>query len=107
MIPKKAENVATLGSPALGDREAPVTLIEFTDYEYPFCKHSIKRLCANCAGEQDKFWAMHDALFEGNNLISETINNHATQIGLELESFQSYLKEKRYKKQVDNDFKNG
>ena len=42
-VPKKAENVATLGSPALGDREAPVTLIEFTDYECPFCKKFYKK----------------------------------------------------------------
>ena len=140
-VPKKADNVATQGSPALGHREAPVTLIEFTDYECPFCKKFYKKAlrklkkeyidtgklrlvirdfqlpfhkkarpaayAAHCAGEQDKFWAMHDALYEGNNLTSETINNHATQIGLELEPFQSCLKEKRYKKQVDNDFKNG
>jgi protein-disulfide isomerase len=95
--PTTAQNVATLGSPTLGDLKAPVTLIEFTDYECPFCKKSYKNAmrklkkeyidtgklrlvvrdfplpfhknarpaanAAHCAGEQDKFWPMHDALY--------------------------------------------
>ena len=118
-IPQKAENVATLGSPILGNLNAPVTLIEFTDYECPFCKkfyknalpqlrkdyidtgkvrlvvrdfplpfHKHARPAANaahCAGEQDKFWDMHDALYDGNKMTSNEINNHATKIGLNLD----------------------
>jgi len=138
-VPQKAENVATLGSPILGDLKAPVTLIEFTDYECPFCKkfykNAMKKLkkeyidtgkvrlvvrdfplpfhknarpaanAAHCAGEQDKFWPMHDALYEGNKMNAEDIQNHATQIGLNLEPFQSCLKSNRYKKHIDNDMK--
>jgi protein-disulfide isomerase len=35
--PKIAE-VATLGNPVLGDLKAPVTLVEFTDYQCPYCQ---------------------------------------------------------------------
>ena len=30
--------VETKGSPSLGDPEAPITLVEFTDYQCPFCR---------------------------------------------------------------------
>jgi protein-disulfide isomerase len=32
-------DVDTTGRPSLGSDTAPVTLVEFTDYECPFCKH--------------------------------------------------------------------
>jgi protein-disulfide isomerase len=83
----------------MGDPDAPVTIVEFTDYQCPFCQsyasqtlpslvadkiatgevHYILKdlpldsihpnarpaaVAARCAGQQGKYWEMHDALFE-------------------------------------------
>ncbi|MGH1345532.1 MAG: thioredoxin domain-containing protein [Nannocystales bacterium] len=44
------------------------------------------------AGEQDKFWEMHDALFErGNRLSADTIEAAAKQAGLEMTRYKTDL----------------
>jgi len=87
--------VPVLGSPQRGPSDAWVTVVEFADFECPFCrgeepvltdleiiyagdlrlvfKHfpltgihphaQAAAVGAECAGEQGKFWPMHDLLF--------------------------------------------
>ncbi len=127
----------TLGNPILGDLKAPVTLVEFTDYQCPFCRRwyndTFKKLkteyidtgkvrfvlrdlplgfhanarpaarAAHCAGEQDKFWEMHNALFEGNGLKEENLHQYATQIGLSLDDFKACMASDRYQKDIGQD----
>jgi protein-disulfide isomerase len=120
------KNVAAV----LGEPNAPVTIVEFTDYQCPFClKYAQETLpsmiadqvatgevyyvlkdlplesihpsaraaakAARCAGEQDKYWEMHDALFESQdtwaNLPDETFLDLAGSLGLDPDAFTSCL----------------
>jgi len=90
--------VSVTGKPSLGQEDAPVTIVEFSDYQCPFCKRHFSTVfsvikkeyintgkvryvfrdfpiaslhpqakkgheAAYCAGEQNKYWEMHDTLF--------------------------------------------
>ena len=108
----------TSRSPALG-RDAPVTIVEFSDYQCPFCRrfyattlpaikkeyidagkvryvfrdfpleelHSHARKAAeaaHCAGEQGKYWQMHDALFQNQGTLElPQLAEHARAVGLD------------------------
>ena len=137
--PTKA-SVATLGNPILGDLKAPVTIVEFTDYQCPFCRkfysNAYKELkkeyidtgklrfvlrdlplgfhqyakpaaiSAHCAGEQDKFWQMHDTLFEGGGKFKpDDILGYAKMLGLENNAFKSCLTSSRYNEGIEQDVK--
>lgn len=56
---------------------------------------------ADCAAEQDKFWALHDVLFERQNELSgsnirETLKGMAAELGLDPQQFNTCLDEQRY-----------
>jgi len=85
---------STAGAPTLGPTDAPVKIVEYADYQCPYCKQMhplIKRLreefpktqliyedfplpmhanaqkaaeAAHCAGDQGKFWEFHDEIFD-------------------------------------------
>jgi protein-disulfide isomerase len=130
--------VSTVGEPMLGDSKSPVTLVEFTDYQCPFCRKfysnaykELKKLyvdtgklrfvlrdlplpnhnqakpaaiSTHCAGEQNKFWQMHDALFDGGGKLNkEDILKYAKEIGLDNSSFKTCLISGRYKKDIELD----
>lgn len=114
----------------MGDPNAPVTIVEFTDYQCPFCQsysqetlpllaadqiatgevyYILKDLpldsihpnaraaakAARCAGEQDTYWEMHDALFDNqdrwSNLPRETFLDLAANLGLDRDQFTACL----------------
>jgi protein-disulfide isomerase len=125
--PPAPENIVLdLGSnPSRGQKNAPLTMIEFTDYQCPFCgryardtyaqidkdyvatgklKYVLLDLplesihpfafkaaeAAYCAGEQGKYWEMHDRLF-ANQQALDSWNAHAEAVGLDVARFESCL----------------
>lgn len=56
---------------------------------------------AECAGEQGKFWALHDLLFEQQRELfgsdaRQALQAMAVEVGLEPEPFNTCLEEQRY-----------
>jgi protein-disulfide isomerase len=109
-----------------GAAKASVTIVEFSDFECPFCQQVQETLqqvverygadvrlvfkhlpseghrnslpaarAAYCAGEQDRFWQFHDALFAARNLSAGVFDETATRLGLGREKFQSCLASER------------
>jgi predicted DsbA family dithiol-disulfide isomerase len=110
-------------SPAKGAAKAAVTIVEFSDFECPFCaqvqdtlrqimeryggevrlvfkhlpseghRHSLAAArAAYCAGEQDRFWQFHDALFATRNLSPELFDEIGARLGLGREKFAACLR---------------
>lgn len=127
-----------------GDPEAPVTIIEFSDFQCPFCNQSysvlkqllenyngkiklayrhyplaihehayLAALAAEAAGEQGKFWEMHDFLFERvakegpTALTRNRLVSYARQLGLDIERFTAALDQEKYGPKVTRDFEDG
>ena len=134
----KNVSVATLGNPMLGKLDAPVTLVEFTDFQCPYCRrffantlttlrkdyidtgklrlvlrdlpldfHSDARLAAkaaHCAGEQDRYWQMHNAMFAGKKGLKQAqLMQMAKSIGLDQQALKSCLASKRYDEGIAQD----
>lgn len=116
---------------ALGRGDAPLVMVEYTDYQCPFCsrfhattfpelkkqyidtgklrfisrdlpldfhQHALKAAQATrCAGEQDKFWQMKDALMINHaRLTPDLITSLARDAALDMEKFQGCMDSGKY-----------
>jgi len=120
------------GKELLGFAKAPITIIEFSDFQCPYCKQfhdtvgpqlktnyidtgKVKMvymefpldsihpfahnaaLAAECAAEQNKFWAYHDLLFsDQTKLAVSDLKADAATLGLNATQFNDCLDSKRY-----------
>jgi protein-disulfide isomerase len=138
VAPTPAAIVLDDSAAARGEPDAPVTIVEYTDYQCPYClRHSTETMprlisemietgrvryvvkdfpldsihpearsaavAARCAGEQDAYWEMHDALFvaqgEWSGLgagAAEVYTALAADLGLDASAFGACLSSGRH-----------
>ena len=76
---------------------------------YPIKSHKNARPAAEAAlaaGEQGKFWEMHDLLFENyNKLNSKKIEELAQELELDMEKLQNDMKSNKVNKRLDLDMR--
>jgi protein-disulfide isomerase len=143
-IAEKLDATVAIGTIVVrGEPNAPWTMIEFSDYQCPFCKRHFDQTvpglvkdyvdtgkmryafrdfplaqihplateaaeAARCAGEQGKYWEMHDHLFKNQNeLQPENLPKHAKAIALDENKFAECLKQDRYASAVQKDYEAG
>jgi protein-disulfide isomerase len=121
---------------ARGRADAPVTIVEFTDYQCPFCRrfqaqswpalarnyvdtgkvrfivrdlplkiHSSARPAAeaaHCAGEQGRFWPMHEALLARETKLDDaSLIGKAQQLGLDVSRFRQCVRSNKYQAAIE------
>jgi len=123
------------GEPFKGSPAARVAIIEYSDYQCPFCGEYAREvfprlnsdyiksgkvryyyrdlplsmhpnalpaaLAARCAGEQGKFWEMHERLFANQNALDpDALKQHAVALGLDAARFNECMASGKYRSPV-------
>ncbi len=123
------------GSPTKGSEDALVTLVEFSDYECPFCSRAdvtvrqlqkeygnklrvvMKQnplsfhanakpaaLAAMAAGEQGKYWEMHEKLFANNKALdAASLEKYAGELGLDVAKWKQDLNNPKFSEIIGRD----
>jgi protein-disulfide isomerase len=126
-------------APARGNPDAPVTIVEFSDFQCPYCaraRSTVNRVrkvygdrvrlafrhfpldfheqaqkageATACARDQDRFWEMHDRLWENpRKLEPSDLKAHAAALGLDRRRFEQCLDSGRHAALVAKDAEEG
>lgn len=132
VTPSGPVHTSVADAPVLGRADAPVTLVEFSDYQCQFCQrffatafpvlkkeyvdtgkvryafrdfpldqiHPQARKAAeaaHCAGEQGRYWEMHDVLFRNHRALAPSeLADHAPAAGVDRTKLNECLVSGRY-----------
>jgi len=140
---RMAATVSTGDNPSLGRRDAPVTIVEFSDYQCPFCRQFVSTTlpaiksayvdsgkvryvfrdfpidhihpyarkaseAARCAGDQGKYWEMHDLLFQNQqSLAPDQLPGLGSKLGLDAGAFNACLSSSKYAGAIQQNYGDG
>jgi len=123
-----------------GPANAPVVLVEYADYQCPYCReaynilqqvkkdlgnnllfifrnfplaelhpHAVQAaMAAEVAGGQNKFWEMHDMLFENQEALEGSdLVEYAHRLHLNVAEFQNDFDEQEYLDKIKSDYQSG
>jgi protein-disulfide isomerase len=144
--PRQAGNVNHVinvsDDPYKGSKTAQLTIVEYTDYQCPYCARHAKAVlpqiqknyvdtgkvryvlrdfplpfhkqagkaseAALCAGDQGKYWEMHDVLFSNQKALGPNkLPEYAQTIGIDVEIFDTCLATSKYKGRVNSNKNDG
>ena len=141
--PTRTATISIAGRPSLGRQDAPVTMVEFSDYQCPFCKRYASTVypiikkdyidtgklryvfrdfpianlhpqakkaheAAYCAGEQNKYWEMHDILFQNPGDFSvPALKRYGQEIGIGGDTFNDCLESSKYAREIEKEITEG
>lgn len=93
----------------MGTLEQGKVRIVYRDFPLSFHPNAQKAAeAAECSGKQNKYWEMHDKLFENNTALGvANLKQYAVDIGLNAEQFNSCLDNGETAAEVRADFSDG
>lgn len=132
----RAVEIDLEGAPVRGSPMAQVTIVEFSDFQCPYCGRAAPILqqvldefegrvrlvfkhyplssahprampaarAAIAAGNQGKFWEMHDLLFEHQRqLEDDDLESYAEQLGLNMDRFRADMASAATQRRIEQD----